>query len=84
MIFIWRWWWRLILLLLILILIRLVIRFWMIFTLMMGFWNVSLSCRTVNIALVVTSSDVFIEICSVSTVESVLLSVMVAKMINLL
>ena len=55
----------------------------MILILVMRFWNISLSRFTVNIAFIVTSSDVFIEICSVAAIEGVLLSVMVAKMINL-
>ena len=62
----------------------LVIRFlWMILTLVMRFWNVSFSRCTMNIAFIVTSSYVFIEICSVAAIEGVLLPIMVAKMVNL-
>ena len=63
--------------------VRLVVRLRRMVRLMVRFWNISLPCLALDIVLVVTGSDVFIEEGAVSTVKGVLLSVCVAEMINL-
>ena len=51
---------------------------------MMGTRDVSVSSFADNITLVITGTNIFIEKCSVATLECVLLSVVMAVVINLI
>ena len=53
-------------------------------SLMMGTRDVSVSSFADNITLVITGTNIFIEKCSVATLECVLLSVVMAVVINLI
>ena len=63
--------------------LRLIARLWRMMRLIARLWNISLPRLTVDIVLVVTGSNVFIEDGPVSTVKSVLFPVLVTEMINL-
>lgn len=52
-------------------------------SLMMGTRDVSVTSCADDIALVITGTNIFIEKCSVATLECVLLSVVMAVVINL-
>ena len=63
--------------------LRLIARLWRMMRLILRLWNISLPRLTLDIVLVVTGSNVFIEDGAVSTVKSVLFSVGVTEVINL-
>ena len=63
--------------------VRLVVRLWRMLRLIVRLWNISLPSLALDIVLIVTSSDVFIEEGAFCTVKGVLFSVCVTEMINL-
>ena len=61
----------------------LVVRLWRMVRLIVRLWNISLPSLALDIVLVVTGSDVFIEDRTVATVERVLFTIVMAEVIDL-